>query len=392
MEMNMLQKLEEVQDYLRENQIDGWLLFDFKGMNPFVKKTLQLEGDFMLSRRWWVWIPLSGQPSVTTHAIEMGSFPDVGLPISSYSSRTDLTTKLQETLGTAKRVAMEFSPLGNNPYVSKVDAGSIDLIRSLGVEICSSGDVLQLFLAWTPIQLEHHQKANAVLTQTKDMALSLIKDRFSSGTSLSEFELQTLMCEFMESLGMTYDHGPIVGFGVHSNDPHYSPAATGSKLLEPGPILLDLWCKVPGENYYGDITWMAHLGTPSESFVEAFESIKESRDAGLNFLRAKLEAGQDVKGFEVDQVVRQVLIDAGYENALLHRTGHSLGTVTTHGDVAHFDCIETLDDRRILPNLGFTIEPGVYLPDFGVRSEINVYSTQNGLELTSAIQTTLDVL
>ena len=385
-------KLAEVQAYLQQNKIDGWLMFDFRGMNPFVKRILQLEGDVILSRRWWVWIPASGQPTVTTHAIEMGSFPDVGMPISSYSSRTDLTAKLQETLTGAKRVAMEFSPLGNNPYVSKVDAGSIDLIRSLGVEVESSGDVLQLFLAWTPAQLEHHKQANQVLTQTKDMALKLIKDRFSSGVSLSEFELQSLMCEFMESLGMTYDHGPIVGFGVHSNDPHYSPAATGSKLLEPGPILLDLWCKVPGENYYGDITWMAHLGAPSNGFIEAFESVKESRDAGLNFLRAKLEAGQDVRGFEVDQVVRQVLIDAGYENALLHRTGHSLGTVTTHGDVAHFDSIETLDDRRILPNLGFTIEPGVYLSEFGVRSEINVYSTNNGLELTSAIQTTLDVL
>ena len=390
--MLLQNKLAEVQAYLQANNIDGWLMFDFRGMNPFVKRILQLEDGVILSRRWWVFVPASGQATVTTHAIEMGSFPDVELPISSYSSRTDLTTKLQETLGATKRVAMEFSPLGNNPYVSKVDAGSIDLIRSLGVEVLSSGDVLQLFLAWTPMQLEHHKQANEVLTQTKDMALSLIKDRFSSGTSLSEFELQSLMCEFMESKGMTYDHGPIVGFGVHSNDPHYSPAATGSKLLEPGPILLDLWCKVPSENYYGDITWMAHLGTPSESFIEAFECVKESRDAGLSFLKTKLEAREDVKGFEVDQVVRQVLIDEGYENALLHRTGHSLGTVTTHGEVAHFDCIETLDDRRILPNLGFTIEPGVYLPDFGVRSEINVYTTNNGLELTSPIQTTLDVL
>jgi Xaa-Pro aminopeptidase len=386
------QKLAEVQDYLRENQIDGWLLFDFKGMNPFVKKTLQLEGDFMLSRRWWVWIPANGQPSVTTHGIEVGSFPDIGMPKSSYSSRTDLTDKLRETLGNSKRIAMEFSPLGNNPYVSKVDAGTIDLIRSFNVEIVSSGDLLQLFQAWTAQQLEDHKKANVVLTQTKDAALARIKHCFSSGINLSEYELQTFMCDFMVSKGMTYDHGPIVGFGVHSNDPHYAPQASGSKLLEPGPILLDLWCKVAGENYYGDITWMAHLGTPSAAFINAFDRVTASRDAGLNFLKTKLENAQEVRGFEIDQVVRQVLIEAGFESALLHRTGHSLGTVTTHGDVAHFDCIETLDDRRILPNLGFTIEPGVYLPEFGVRSEINVYSTSNGLELTSAIQTRLDVL
>jgi Xaa-Pro aminopeptidase len=390
--MNSFPKLLEVQAFLKDHKLDGWLLFDFKGMNPFVKKTLQLEGDFMLSRRWWVWIPAQGQPRVTTHGIEVGSFPDIGMPKSSYSSRTDLTEKLCETLGNSKRIAMEFSPLGNNPYVSKVDAGTIDLIRSFSVEIVSSGDLLQLFQAWSAQQLEDHKKANDVLTQTKDAALAKIKHCFSSGIALSEFELQTFMCDFMVSKGMTYDHGPIVGFGVHSNDPHYAPQVSGSKLLEPGPILLDLWCKVPGENYYGDITWMAHLGTPSTAFINVFERVTASRDAGSNFLKTKLENRQEVKGFEVDQVVRQVLIDAGFESALLHRTGHSLGTVTTHGDVAHFDCIETLDDRRILPKMGFTIEPGVYLPEFGVRSEINVYSSDTGLELTSAIQTSLDVL
>ncbi len=388
----LLQKLAEVQDHLQGNKIDGWLLFDFKDMNPFVKKTLQLEGDAILSRRWWVWIPANGQPSVTTHGIEVRSFPEIGMPKSSYSSRTDLSEKLRETLGNSKRIAMEFSPLGNNPYVSKVDAGTIDLIRSFNVEVVSSGDLLQLFQAWSAEQLEDHRKANQVLTQTKDAALERIKHCFSSGIALSEFELQTYMCDFMVSKGMTYDHGPIVGFGVHSNDPHYAPQASGSKLLEPGPILLDLWCKVSGENYYGDITWMAHLGTPSAAFIHVFDRVTAARDAGLNFLKTKLENTQDVRGFEVDQVVRQVLIDADFESALLHRTGHSLGTVTTHGDVAHFDSIETLDDRRILPRMGFTIEPGVYLPEFGVRSEINVYSTSTGLELTSAIQTTLDVL
>ncbi len=386
------EKLAEVQAYLQANNIDGWLLFDFKDMNPFVKSIVNFPGGVFLSRRWWVFIPASGQPSVTTHAIEVGSFPDLGMPKSGYSSRTDLTAKLQQTLGNSKRVAMEFSPLGNNPYVSKVDAGSIDLIRSLGVEVLSSGDLLQLFEAWSAEQLEQHLKANAVLTQTKDLALQIIRERASSGTTLTEFELQSLMANFMTSLGMEFEHPPIVGFGINSNNPHYAPASTGSRLLEPGAVLLDLWCKVPGTNYYGDITWMAHLGTPSSEFMRVYEKVTASRDAGLNFLRAKLEAKTEVKGFEVDQVVRQVLIDAGYEHGLLHRTGHSLGTMTTHGNVTHFDSIETLDDRRVLPNMGFTIEPGVYLPEFGVRSEINVYSTNNGLELTSIIQTNLDIL
>ncbi len=385
-------KLGEVQAYLREAKLDGWLLFDFRGMNPFVKRVLSLEGKGLLTRRWFVWIPAQGDPSVTVHAIEHGSFPETGFATSSYSSRSDLSEKLRETLGNAKRIVMEYSPQNNNPYVSKVDAGTVELVRGLGVEVFSSGDILQLFLAWSDTQLENHRKASQALTETKDAALGLIREHASSQKPLTEYELQSFMCRQMEQRGMIYDHAPIVCFGRTSNDPHYTPSETHSNPLEPGAILMDLFCQTSKNDPFADITWMAHLGTPSAEFMRAFDRVTASRDAGVNFLRSRLEAGNDVQGFEVDQVVRQVLIDAGYEKYLLHRTGHSLGCTAVHGDVAHFDGIETLDERRVLPRLGFTIEPGVYLPEFGVRSEINVYSLERGLEITTAIQHALDVI
>jgi Xaa-Pro aminopeptidase len=371
--------------------MDGWLVFDFRGTNPFANKILN-HGAGILSRRWFVWIPARGQPIVLVHDIELGSFPKVGYEVRAYSSRESLESRVRELIGDSKTIGMEYSPSGNNPYVSKVDAGTMDMIRAFGVNVVSSGDLLQLFLTWTPQQLENHHRACAVLTETKDAALNLLRERWSSKTPLSEYELQQYMNDFMESRGFETGHAPIIGFGVKSNDPHYVPSSTDSRMLETGPVLMDLWCKVPGDNPYGDITWMAHVGTPSEAFKRVYNAVLESRDAGVDFLKSRLESGQTVRGFEVDQVVRKVLIDAGLGAYLKHRTGHSLGNITTHGEAAHFDAFETLDERAVMPRLGFTIEPGAYLPEFGVRSEINVYATERALEITTCIQRELDLI
>jgi Xaa-Pro aminopeptidase len=384
-------KLPEVQSFLKDSSIDGWLVFDFRGTNPFATKVLN-HGAGILSRRWFVWIPAQGQPIVLVHDIELGSFPNVGYEVRAYSSRESLESQVRDLISDSKTIAMEYSPSGNNPYVSKVDAGTMDMIRAFGVNVVSSGDLLQLFLTWTPQQLESHHRASAVLTETKDAALKLLSDRWSSKTPLSEYELQQYMNDLMESRGFETGHAPIIGFGLKSNDPHYVPPSTNSRMLTAGPVLMDLWCKVPGDNPYGDITWMVHVGAPSDAFMRVYNAVLESRDAGVDFLKSRLESGQTVRGFEVDQVVRKVLIDAGLEAYLKHRTGHSLGNVTTHGEAAHFDAFETLDERAIMPRLGFTIEPGAYLPEFGVRSEINVYATDRGLEITTAVQRDLDVI
>jgi Xaa-Pro aminopeptidase len=386
------QKLGNVQTFMQDSRLDGWLLFDFRGSNPFATKVYQ-HGGSLLTRRWFLWIPQKGQPQVLVHDIEYGSFPRTGYEVHKYNGRETLKSEVAKLLGNAKTIAMEYSPNGNNPYVSKVDAGTMDMMRSIGVNVVSSGDLLQLFLAWTPEQLSNHRKASEVLTQTKDAALAYLKQHIQNKQSINEYQLQQYMENFITSKGMESGHPPIIGFGPGGGDPHYVPSESKSKTLELGDaVLMDLWCKAPGDNPYADITWMAFYGTPTENFMKVFNTVLAGRDAGLELLQFRLSKGQSVQGYEVDNATRKVLIDAGYEKNLKHRTGHSLGNVITHGDAAHFDGFETLEERLVLPNLGFTIEPGVYFPEFGVRSEINIYSHKDKVEVTTAIQREIDLL
>ena len=386
------QKLGEVQAFLQKSNLDGWLLFDFRGTNPFATQIFKHSGS-LLTRRWFLWVPVSGEPQVLVHDIEFGSFPRVGYEVHKYNGRETLTREVAKLLGDAKTIAMEYSPGGNNPYVSKVDAGTMDMIRSVGVNVVSSGDLLQLFLAWTPEQLAAHRKASRTLTETKDAALTYLKQHIKVGKRINEYQLQQFMNNFIVERGMESGHPPIIGFGPGGGDPHYVPSAQRSKALEPGDaILMDLWCKSPGNNPYADITWMAFYGKPTEKFMHVFNTVLAGRDAGLELLQNRLSQGQSVQGYEVDVATRKVLIEAGYKENLKHRTGHSLGNVITHGDAAHFDSFETLEERAVLPHLGFTIEPGVYFSEFGVRSEINVYSHPDKVEVTTAIQREIDIL
>lgn len=386
------QKGEEVRAFLQDNKLDGWLIFDFRGSNTFAGKVFN-HGSSLLSRRWCLWFPARGKAKVLVHDIEFGSFPRLGFEVHKYNGRETLKSEIAKLLGDAKTIAMEYSPMGNNPYVSKVDAGTLEMIRSLGVEVVSSGDLLQLFLAWTPEQLANHYKAAAVLSETKDAALAYLKAHIEQAKSLNEYQLQQYMNDLIESHGMESGHAPIIGFGPGGGDPHYVPSSEHAKTLAAGDaILMDLWCKVPGDNPYADITWMAHYGKPTENFMKVFETVLASRDAGIALLQNRLSQGQLIKGYEVDDAVRKVLIDAGYETHIKHRTGHSLGNLITHGDAAHFDSFETLEERSVLPKLGFTIEPGLYFSDFGVRSEINVYTHTDKLEITTVIQRDIDIL
>ncbi len=386
------QKQAEVQAFLEKMALDGWLIYDFRGTNPFATKIFN-HGGSLLSRRWFIWIPKKGDVKILVHDIEFGSFPRLGFEVFKYNGQESLALELSKLTQGAKRIAMEYSPMANNPYVSKVDGGTLELIRSLGLEVLSSGDLLQLFLAWTPEQLANHLKASEVLTETKDRALAYIKKHIAEGRALNEYQLQQYMNDFIESQGMQSGHAPIIGFGPGGGDPHYVPSSTQSKTLEPGDaILMDLWCKAPGDNPFADITWMAHYGAPTANFMKVFTTVLKSRDTAVDLLQSRLSQGQMLKGYEVDLAVRKVLIDAGYEANLKHRTGHSLGNVTTHGEAAHFDGFETLDERAVLPDIGITIEPGVYFAEFGVRSEINVYAKPDGIDITTARQTEIDIV
>ena len=389
----ILDRLGDVQAALRETAVDGWLLFDFRGTNPFAQRITGLPPGGLLTRRWFLYVPAAGEPHVTVHAIERGSFPDVGLPVRSYGTRAELVDALRAALAAARHVAMEFSPGGNIPYVSRVDAGTVDLVRGLGVDVVTSANLLQLFLQWSDRQLADHRRAAQALTEVKDAALALVREHAETGAPLTEHELQRHMCRALDSRHMAYEHTPIVAFGETSSDPHYTPPATGSRPLAPGAILLDLFCRVDeADAPYADITWMAHRGDPSDAFIETFDHVRAARDAGVELLRARRTAGIEVRGCEVDEVVRAVLLTAGLEPYLLHRTGHSLGIDAVHGDAVNFDGIETLDERLVLARLGCTVEPGVYRPEFGVRSELNVVTTEAGVEVTTAVQQAVDVV
>ncbi len=387
----LIKRLSEVQGWLKAQKLGGWLICDFRGSNPFASQILGLaEGIY--TRRWYAWVPAKGQAQMLVHDIEYLSFVGLGLELLRYNGRESLKAALKQLLGKAKTIAAEFSPDNNNPYISKVDGGTVDMLRSFGVEVRSSGDLLQLFLTWIPAQLANHRKAAKALEVTKDAAFALLQERILAQKPITEYELQTFMLDTIQRQGMQTDHAPTVGFGEMAAVGHYSPSANNPRALEPGPVLIDLWCKVPGDNPYADIAWMAYWGQPTPEFDRAFKAALAARDIGIDFLQARFISNQPVRGYEVDRVVRNALAEAGYPNVMRRRTGHSLGIRAVHGDVVHFDDFETLDDRLVLPKLGFTIEPGFRWKNFGVHTEINLYTHPNRIEVTTPVQRTLHLL
>lgn len=377
--------LETVQDWLRANKISGWLLCDFRGSNPFAAQVLGLGGG-IFTRRFFAWIPAKGEPKVLVHAIETSSFETLGLELIRYNGRESLLAGLKKLLGKAKTIAVEFSEHNNIPYLAKVDAGTVDLLRSMGLEVVGSGDLLQTLLVWTPSQLRNHRKAAKALAATKEAAFALLNERISQNQPITEYELQQFMLQQIQQNGMETDHAPTVGFGKNVVVGHYSPSPKKPYPLKPGPVHLDLWCKVPGDNPYADIAWMAFWGMPTPAFERAFAAILGARDLGLEFLQSRFSSGQAVRGYEVDRAVRKALGEAGYPNIMPNRCGHSLGINAVHGDVAHFDDFETFDDRLVLPGLGFTIEPSIRQGEVGVHTEINLYTHSNRVEVTTVVQ------
>lgn len=374
--------------------LDGWLLYDFRGTNPFAARVLGLHGA-MMTRRWFLWVPAEGVSVLLVHAIERGSIPDLlGVEVRTYDGRTSLVEGLRGTIGAARRVAMEYSKDANNPYVSKVDAGTVDLVRSFGVDVVGSGDLLQSFVTWSEANLRSHRRAAAVLAAAKDDALDLIEGRLAGGGLVGEGDVQALISECLAAAGMVYDHPPIVTFGRKTNDPHYAVGAAGPRVLRSKePVLMDLWCREPGpDGVYADITWMAHAGEPEDAFSEVFAVVLAARDEGIRVIRDAVEGGRPLQGWEVDRAVRELVTEAGYGHGLLHRTGHSLGSDALHGDAVHLDDFETRDERSLVPGVAVTVEPGVYLARFGARSEVNVFVGSGAAEVTTVLQKHLDVL
>jgi Xaa-Pro dipeptidase len=380
-----------IQQTLRADGLDGWLLYDFHGSNPIAARLAGLtSGPHMTTRRWYYLIPAEGNPRGLVHAIERHNLDALPGEKIVYAGRQQLEAGLSELLKDVKRVAMEYSPECAIPYVSRVDAGTAEAIRRRGVEIFSSGDLVQRFeAAWTPAQLATHQAAADALYRIKDRAFAVAAEAVRKVRPLTEYALQQQMVGWFGEEGLVSDSAPVVAVGGNAGNPHYLPTAEHSRpIIADEVLLLDLWGKQtsPGA-VFADITWVGFTGArvPDE-VAKVFRAAAAARDAAVTVVEDAARAGRELRGWEVDRRTRAVLEQAGYGHAILHRTGHSLGE-SVHGNGVHLDDYETHDDRRVLPGTGFTIEPGLYFETFGVRTEINMYRSERDALVTGPRQT-----
>jgi Xaa-Pro dipeptidase len=385
-----------VQEALKEEGLDGWLLYDFHGSNPIARRLTGLDtGGKMTSRRWFYVIPADGEPKKLMHAIEPYNLDHLPGSKTIYSQRDTLSTGLREVLGGLKRVAMEYSPNNSIPYISRVDAGTVEAVRGLGLNVVSSGDLVQRFEAiWSADALGTHHEASERLYRIKDRAFAFVRDARRNGRHLSEIDVQRAMVEWFEEEGLITDAPPVVAAQQNAGNPHYMPTAEAARGIGDGEILLlDLWGKRPEPgSVFADITWVGFTGaTVPEPYVRAFNAARDGRDAAVALVQQRVRAGEEIRGFEVDRACRAVLEAAGFGAQFIHRTGHSLGT-DVHGNGVHMDDYETHDDRRLVPGLGFTIEPGLYFDDFGIRTEINMTVGLRQATVTGDIQRQMETL
>lgn len=380
-----------VQAALRASRLDGWLLYDFHGSNPVSRRVAGLATTgHMTTRRWFYLVPAEGEPRALVHKIEKRTLAHLPGRTFEYAGRVELEAGLRQLLAGCSTVAMEYSPRAAIPYVSRVDAGTIELVRDCGAAVVSSGDLVQQFEAiWPAGGLTTHRAASEALYRIKDRAFELIARRLRDRVPTTEYDIQSAMMTWFAEEGLVTDSAPIVASQENAGDPHYQPTATASRAIGPNEVvLLDLWGKqTTPRAVYADISWMGFTGPAIPAPVEAaFTAIRDARDAAVDLVTAAAAAGREVRGYEADAAARAVLQQRGFGAAILHRTGHSLGE-EVHGNGAHLDDYETKDERRLLPGTGFTIEPGLYFPAFGVRTEINIAWGPAGPEVTGPRQT-----
>jgi Xaa-Pro aminopeptidase len=345
----------------------------------------------MFTRRWFYLIPARGTPRKLVHKIEsraLDSLPGAKLE---YASLEELEGNLRRLLARSRLVAMQYSPRNAIPYVSMVDAGTIEMVRRAGAKVASSADLVQRFEAtWSAEQFRSHEAAGRVVDSVTQGAFARAASTVLAGGAISEFELQQWILEQFRAGGVTTDEPPIVAVGSHSGDPHYEPTAAASSPIRAGDLLLlDIWGKMqtPENSVYYDITWVGFLGpTVPEKYAKVFAIVRNARDAAVAFVQQSVKAKRSIQGWQVDRAAREVVRKAGYAKKFVHRTGHSIGQ-TVHGNGANMDSLETRDIRLVLPHTCFSIEPGIYLPEFGIRSEVNVFVDDHEARVTGPIQT-----
>ncbi len=384
----LAQQIPAIQSALAEAGVDGWFFASFQQNDPLGMSLLGLTGEGKLvTRRCYYLIPREGEPKKLVHAIESGMLDHLPGPKTVYNTWQGHRQEVANLVSGYRRLAAQYSPNNEIPTVSRLDAGTFDLLRAAGVEVVSSADLAQRFVAtWTQEQLEGHRRANVHLHRIVLEAFQRVAEALRRGDQIDEYAVQRFILDSFETPGLWAESDPIVGVNAHSADPHYQPGPDHSASIRKGDFLLiDLWAKEKAaDSVYADITWCGVCAaSPTDKQQEVFSAVAGARDAAWELVRGRFPH-QPIHGFEVDDAAREVIRKAGYGDLFIHRTGHSIG-VTDHGQGANMDNLETHDTRLLLPMTGFSIEPGIYIPgDFGVRLEINVALTQEAPEITGA--------
>ena len=382
-------KIKEIQDELAALGLDGWLLYDFRGINPIAQNVAGLIGAH-ITRRWFCLIPAQGEPRWLVHKIETSNFTDVQGSVALYAGWEELNAAIHTLLTGVKTIAMEYSPNAEIPYISRVDAGTLEWIRSMRVAVHTSAELAQRMEArLSEAQATGHQTSARLVLQAKDYAFKWIGSQLRDGKTITEYDVQQVILGQFDEMGLVTDHPPIVAANAKSSDPHYAPTSTDTQAIKIGDfILIDLWAKQKDPDaVFADTTWVAYAGeTVPARYVEIFDIVKEARDRAVRFIREKWDADERIHGYEVDDCVRAYITEKGYGEFFIHRTGHNIGTVI-HGNGVNLDNLETRDARALISGICFSIEPGIYLTDFGVRTEIDVFLAgpgRDGVKVTTA--------
>jgi len=388
--------LAALQRALGSQGLSGWLFYDFRGLDPIALRILKFPPEKIATRRWFYYVPASGTPLKICHRIEADALEHLPGSVVLFSGWKELGERLASALAGARKVAMQYSPRNAIPYVSRVDAGTLEMVSACGVDVVSSADLVQTFEAvMTPEQVAGHYEAARMLRASVDRTFAEVRRRVLGSVPTTEYDIQCFLMDLFTSQGFIADHPPIVSVNAHAGQPHYLPGPQGSSPIRKGDLLLiDIWAKkkVP-DSIYADITWTTCVDTKvPDRQREVFEAVRDGRDAAAGFVVKGIAEGRPVKGWEVDDVARDVITKRGFGQYFTHRTGHNLG-YEVHGNGAHLDHLETIDDRQLIPETAFTIEPGIYLPEFGIRSEINLYIKGREAVITGPpIQTELSAL
>jgi len=377
-----------IQRDLRTAKLDGWLFYDFRGRDPIAQRILDLP-EGMRTRRWFYFVPAKGTPKKLVHKIEAQSLAALPGDTLYYAGQDELRKNIGKMLGRAKNVAMQYSPKNAIPYVAMVDAGTVEQVRGSGVKVVSSADLVQKYEAcWSDEQLESHQSAVAAIDRVVREAFQHAAKNVREKKTITEYDLKVWILQEFENAGIWTEEGPDIAVNSNASDPHYGPTAESAAPIREGDLLLlDVWGKkkTPGSVYY-DITWVGYLGAKvPEKYAKVFGIVSEARDKAVDLILKNIAAGKPLQGWQVDKAARDVIEKAGYGKYFFHRTGHSIGE-KVHGNGANMDGLETHDVRHLIPRTCTSIEPGIYLPEFGIRSEVNMYIDEHEARVTGAVQ------